>query len=135
MGRQREAISLDTVVRFGRRVRVFGDCWEWTGAKTPTGYGHFQPAGSTKTVYAHRWAYERAHGPITDGLFVLHRCDNRACVRPAHLFLGTHADNMADMVAKGRSHRHPQVRRWLNEVSETAQGRRLGVVGRGKQSP
>jgi hypothetical protein len=59
---------------------------------------------------AHGVAWEIANGPIGNGIFVCHRCDNPACVRPSHLFLGTHKDNMADMRAKGRQSRHPRPR-------------------------
>lgn len=76
-------------------------CWEWTGATT-WGYGEVNRQGiSGRRV--HRLAWEFAYGPIPDGLMVLHRCDNRSCVRPDHLFLGTAADNMHDMIAKGRA--------------------------------
>jgi hypothetical protein len=86
-------------VRFWAKVNKTDDCWLWTAA-TVAGYGAIGLRG--KHIKAHRYSWELANGPIPDGLHVLHRCDNPPCVRPDHLFLGTHADNMADMSAKGR---------------------------------
>ena len=76
-------------------------CWLWMGAVDRSGYGRFNLASGTRK--AHRLSYESFVGPITGGLFVLHRCDTPLCVNPEHLFLGTTADNMKDMIAKGRS--------------------------------
>lgn len=75
-------------------------CWLWLGRLNHKGYGVVRFRG--KTWQAHRAMYADRVGAIPDGLFVLHRCDVRACVNPEHLFTGTNQDNMRDMVTKGR---------------------------------
>lgn len=93
--------------RFWRKVNkdAGGGCWEWMGARKTSGYGRFylhpQPS---QPVLAHRHSWEMANGrAIPDGLVICHHCDNPPCVNPAHLFLGTRADNNRDCQAKGRS--------------------------------
>lgn len=90
-----------SAARFWARVDMTGDCWLWTGGRSSNGYGKL--GANRRTVSAHRFAYELTHGAIPVGMFVCHSCDNRLCVRDAHHFLGTSADNMRDMAAKGRS--------------------------------
>jgi len=77
-----------------------GECWEWTGPRDPKGYGKTKYAG--RHVRVHRLAFELATGPIPDAAMVLHKCDNRPCARPDHLFLGDAQTNVDDMIAKGR---------------------------------
>ena len=76
------------------------DCWIWMGHLDRLGYGQMSVKG--RMIRAHRVSYELHHGPIPHGLWVLHHCDNRRCVRPEHLYAGTHANNTADMVARQR---------------------------------
>lgn len=78
-------------------------CWPWTATRMKTGYGMISVAGKGRK--ATRVVWEVVFGPIPEGFHVLHRCDNPPCCNPAHLFLGTHVDNMADKRAKGRQAR------------------------------
>lgn len=79
------------------------DCWLWSGVTVRGGYGRF--AFNRSKYRAHRFSWIISNGNIPDELQVLHRCDNPPCVNPAHLFLGTNKDNIADKVAKGRASR------------------------------
>jgi hypothetical protein len=81
-------------------------CWLWTGAPAAGGYGCVHING--KWHKAHRYSYRLHYGDFPDHLKVCHKCDTPACVNPAHLFLGTQADNVADMVSKGRQRNSPQ---------------------------
>lgn len=79
---------------------IHGRCWTWTGIIEQTGYGSIKSKGLK--LRAHRVSYELLVGDIPEGLCILHRCDNRTCVNPKHLFVGTNIDNVDDMIAKKR---------------------------------
>lgn len=90
--------------RFWAKVDIRGsdECWEWQGALT-RGYGRLKRGdGTKKLAYSHRVAYELKNGPIPEGMLICHKCDNRPCCNPAHLFIGTQMDNVRDMINKGR---------------------------------
>jgi hypothetical protein len=96
----------NTPEKFWSRVNKTETCWLWTGRVDVSGYGVFRVYGrGVCSIKAHRYAWELTKGPIPEGLRVLHRCDVRACLNPAHLFIGTDADNMRDKCEKGRQPR------------------------------
>lgn len=90
--------------RYWSKVDKSGDCWLWQAStNTNNGYGRFWANKEAGHTLAHRFVWELVNGPIPDGMEVCHSCDTPACVRPEHLFLGSHSDNIADCVAKGRN--------------------------------
>lgn len=89
--------------RFWTKVSKRGvdECWEWMAFKDAQGYGKISVNSSPRL--AHRVSYEIHHGPIPDGMFACHRCDNPGCVNPGHIFIGQPIDNIKDMHDKGRA--------------------------------
>lgn len=88
-----------------QRYEVVGECHQWTGPKDRDGYGqvqHSRVGKKLKVTRAHQMSYVDNYGPIPEGMFVCHVCDNPSCIRKEHLFLGTPLDNNKDMISKGR---------------------------------
>ncbi len=110
-------------------------CLLWTGYAADDGYGRLGP-NETGERRAHRAAWVLAHGPIPRGKFLCHKCDVRACINPAHLFVGDGFDNMRDMVAKGRNDpRRGSKNGWAKLTEDAVRGilrdpRRTSVVAR-----
>jgi len=115
-----------TEERFWEKVEKRGpdDCWEWQATKYRNGYGNIWVPAEGRKLLAHRYSYALANGPIPDGFVVCHTCDNRSCVNPGHLWMGTQGDNLRDMVAKGR-----QKKAWMPHASHCSKGHDLAVVG------
>lgn len=84
------------------KVNELTGCWEWRGMRNHDGYGQVWVRALQRNVGAHRISFEQHKGPIPEGLLICHTCDNPPCINPDHLFAGTHKDNTADMMRKGR---------------------------------
>lgn len=137
-GHQRRMPAMPT---FLSRIQKTSECWNWTGGCFVDGYGRF--VHNHKVYKAHRFSYEIYFGAIPDGFMVCHRCDNKPCVRPSHLFLGVAKDNsvdamLKDRVAYGESHGRAKltaddarsiVREYRDgRASQNALSRRFGVA-------
>src|SRR5438105_15819938 len=116
---------------FWAKVDKTDGCWNWTGPLTEHGYARVMYHG--QYVRAHRLAFELAIGPIPVGMFICHHCDNRRCVNPTHLFVGTNQDNIRDSVSKGRWHMQ-QVTHCPSGHEYTAENTRLRINRSGGNS-
>lgn len=100
-----KAFSQSFLARFWKKVKKTNSYWLWTGATMSSGYGHINKDNQGGMIGTHRVSWVIHNGEIPDGLNVLHDCpegDNRLCINPEHLFLGTQMDNVRDMLSKGR---------------------------------
>lgn len=93
-------LTESVILRFLSRIEIVGECWEWSGARMGTGYGEINIGG--KIHKCNRIAFLIFNGYLHDCLSVIHTCDNKACVRPEHIYQGTHTMNMIDKMMKGK---------------------------------
>lgn len=108
----------ETIDRFLNKVCFNpSGCWEWKAFISPDGYGHFR-ADEISSKRAHVFSYHFFKGKIKKGYLVCHTCDNPVCVNPAHLWLGTHKENMHDKIQKGRGNNPSGVRHWQAKLSK-----------------
>lgn len=114
-----------------------GQCWEWTAYLNEKGYGNLFISG--KRRYAHRFSWWITNGPIPLGMCALHKCDNRKCCNPSHLFLGTKSENYHDMIVKNRDYRgtlygekHGNAKLTWGKVAEIRSRYRAGGVSQRK---
>ena len=106
------------------------ECWLWTGAKLPHGYGTV--CLNRQRLYAHRYAWAFVNGPIPKGLNILHKCDVPACINPDHLYAGTQRENLIDCIRRGRANRvrgsaHGQSKLTEDQVLELRKERTKGL--------
>lgn len=117
---QKQWQTIPLAVRFKKYVGKpeISGCVPWVGLRNADGYGLIGSGTKNgRNLLAHRVAYEFAHGKIPDGMLILHHCDNPPCINVKHLFLGTHADNHADMMQKGRGRKRVVgSRRYMQEL-------------------
>jgi hypothetical protein len=108
-------------------------CWPWTRGRSTDGYGRLYPPRGAVAIAAHRAAFEQANGPIAAGREVLHSCDNPPCCNPAHLRVGTHAENMAEMSDRGRAScgvANPRAKMTDADVAEARRMKAEGALNR-----
>ena len=111
-----QTYTVPVIDRFWKNVQKTETCWLWIGPKSDSGYGILSIDGRSER--AHRFAYETFNGRIPHGEFVCHSCDNPACVNPSHLWVGSHSENMRDMVAKNRHRKTPNLYGELHPLSK-----------------
>lgn len=118
--RRTPSIPFKSRISEGVNVDDKSGCWNWKGNINNSGYGSVSVSKGSRdkkvTMRTHRMSWIAFNGDIPAGMHVLHKCDNRTCVNPEHLFLGTHRDNMQDMMQKGR---HASQKRGLASQPDT----------------
>ena len=105
------------------------ECWNWLGAVQGSGYGHIKIPKTRKNLLAHRVSYQIHYGDLNDALIICHKCDNKLCTNPEHLFQGTFMENTQDAVTKGRMYRGEQCHQAKLTESEVRSIRYLRGLG------